>query len=596
MHVNRRPSLSAVTQMSDVPPLPKGSQNEDELYTVNTLSKFSFGLPTSSSSSPAISPLDDDNQQVSVDRTPRASVTGYAENGDSVTGNTQSHQRSHRSHRSHIISGHDPYPGTADTNAHIGTSTNTNTMKRPYETSRVYSNNSSRDRDPSRNRNSDTASHHTFGTSSASASVTSLSSLGRTDGERLREHTPSTSTTPSAANTDDEGLNHTMEFSSEEDFEDGDDDYDYYDDEVDPEEYRIEISSAVYGGGSSEGAYSVWGGPGSHGSASAFGDSYHGERRGSLPMAIPASSSSEAHGGREREDSLATLRRPSRSLDDDLTNPMMENPAEIAGPRAPTTISVPQSDGDWKSLYAKRQRERESVSTLSTIKGHSSTTPTTATAPITTEPTADSTSAMGFDLDWSNIRGGITSFDQIDFIAPLTSPNSAPRRPSAISVGKLSIFGGGRRPSAASFMNYDDTFVRAVGKWDKEGYGQQREDWAFRREKADSSGPSAASGKNSGAGARIAMLLGGTPRDDRDRVGLSSIGSGTSRQVSVNGATAAEDREKREREREKERRMPGNWKGMSIGAGEVWRNDMIGRFEVLRSMTHREFLHLPIII
>jgi len=89
-------------------------------------------------------------------------------------------------------------------------------------------------------------------------------------------------------------------------------------------------------------------------------------RRGSLPMAIPGAGAGGDHhlfaGGdddssRNREDSLVTLRRPSRSLDDDL---MMLN---IGGAGDRDAAAVPKSEplsrADWRSLEAQHQHQQQ---------------------------------------------------------------------------------------------------------------------------------------------------------------------------------------------------------------------------------------------
>ncbi|KAJ7719772.1 hypothetical protein B0H14DRAFT_3170564 [Mycena olivaceomarginata] len=205
-----------------------------------------------------------------------------------------------------------------------------------------------------------------------------------------------------------------------------------------------------------------------------------GTRRPSLPMAIPGvAPDMDVHGNRrKREGSLATLRRPSRSLDDQvsvLTLGEREGSGGAHGP-TPVTMSVPESDGDWRSLSARRASAQLRES------------PTSMTAPVFTMPifvppgsapahianinTHASTSGGGgsasfdgfkFDPDWSAISSWITGLDMSDVAvhsdsSAFASANlsswgyrvSRDRRPSQLSPTP-------RRPS--SLMYDPDTFT-----------------------------------------------------------------------------------------------------------------------------------------
>ncbi|KAF9004415.1 hypothetical protein BDZ89DRAFT_1080620 [Hymenopellis radicata] len=420
----RRPSLSAVTPNANLPPPPNSSPaafksySHADLYTVNSLNSFSFGNAHSGGSVSAspVSPLDDSTDDDSIaafDVTPRPSVV---DNPQPVV----SSRRSHSSQNS---------PGP-----------------------------SRRKRSPS------TASHHTFGTSSASASA-SIASLS--DG---------------------------IEF----------DDYMYYSDEE-----RIEISSVMYDGSTID----------IEDRHLALASGY-GERRVSLPIAVPE---------RDREGSILTLRRPSKSLDGEspLTLPTV-NPNE--------PNSVPESDGDWKSLRARKGKAKESP-----------THPTPAPITLVTAPPI----TQDFDLDWSDITRGITSFDQPTFAA-----QSESRRGSSNS-----IFPWGRRPSTAttaSIFSTEDPFFRAVKYWAPD-YRDQSRAWTFARERADGAGPSPTSptskkGRNSSG--------------DSSKFGLSSTTS--------------------HRGEKEAWRHPTNWKGMPIGLQEIWANELVGRFKVDRRSIKQE--------
>lgn len=434
----RRPSLSAVTPNASLPPPPNSSpasfkpySHTTDLYTVNSLSSFSFGNVQSSGSSSTvpISPLDNDADDEDdalgpFDVTPRPSVVDTA---NPANNNRIRARRSHSSQNS---------PGP-----------------------------SSR-----RKRSSDTASHHTFGTSSASASVASFSA---SDG---------------------------VEF---------DDDM-YYSDEE-----RIEISSVRYDGSTIDVQERY---PHAQTPATSFASGF-GERRVSLPIAVP---------DRDREGSILTLRRPSKSLDQD--SPLSPAPVDRNEP-----TSVPESDGDWKSLRARKSKSKDSH-------------------PMTAPPVkviSPSPSHQDFDPDWSAIGRGITSFDQ-----PMFAETSESRRGSSNS-----IFPWARRPSTAttaSLFSNDDPFFRAVGSLWAPDYRDQRRAWTFRRERPD--GPAL------------------SPTSTTSKKGRGSIGD-----TSKFGISSMTSASQRDREKEKDSwRSPANWKGMPVGSQEVWINELVGRFKVDR--------------
>lgn len=494
-----RGTLSADDDINPPPRLtPPPSSN---LYA--GLSSFSFGAaPSSRPPPPSVDPLstEDDHDPPQVDITPRPSVVEYGTFGGYVGSKTTppislDHQ-----------DGFSPDPHRAST--------------------------------------SDAASHRTFGTSSASASVTSLSSVGHHD-SRLSERSSSTRHT-SAANTDEEDEPRNLDFSSDDEYYDEE----YDDHENDDPAYHVEINSAIYHENSPTGS-PPWT------SGYSRTDLSYDRRRGSLPMAIPGAPLE----GRDivREDSLIYHRRPSRSLDDDL--PFLTASASGATPGSslnPLGSSVPGSSSEWQRRLSSG---RGSVSTVSTIRDgqYSNIIQTSSRA-------NPSTVTDGFDQDWfKSLSGGIThmSSSANDFI-----------NPNLQSARKASILG--RRSSLASSVStFDDTFLKAVGRWDSQGYGVQRREWTFKRETVDGSGPSAY--KPTSTGSKLAGLLGAGKSSvvERDRVGLSSVASAKS--------MSPEEREKRERDKERERRLPENWRGMAIGAGEVWCNNLIGRYQINRT-------------
>ncbi|KAF4597955.1 hypothetical protein EYR38_006347 [Pleurotus pulmonarius] len=432
--------------------------------------------------------------------------------------------------------------------------------------------------------------------SSASASVSSLTS-GSPD-EDLNS-------SRSAVNHD-----RDIEFSSEEEYEYDDDDG-YHD---------IEVSSAYWEDGRGErpdSFYYFGGGGSSMGMGSGLVAADMG-RRGSVPMAIPGASDtpvagSSAAGGpvsRDREGSIATLRRPSRSLEDQLN--VFSFGAPGRGSNQPGAI--PQSDpltrGEWSIMESRQEQMQRSrggpldttdVATptlASSSHGASSSTATVAA-------TGDITS-LGFDLDWSNLRGGITSLDDSD-IAGLVDPKTtiaAARRPSgglilsSIGSGNTSPGPGsagaggrtrmgswfsmlsGRRQSEATVS--DDTFLRNVRHWDYT-FGSRRRDWSFRRERDSLSGPPGGQermGERTGTGVGV----------ERTESATSGV-FGSSQKVNVAHDRGSGDKDRdRDKERERDRRKAP--KGMAVGTSEIWSNELVGRFKVDRKAARRESIIL----
>ncbi|KAJ7739040.1 hypothetical protein DFH07DRAFT_927050 [Mycena maculata] len=494
-------------------------RDPDMIYTTNSLASFAFGsasvapLPPSPGRGRNIGPLDEDDEyERRADETPRPSLAGTP-------------------------SRHDPRTPSA-----------------------YYSPNAAR---------SDAASHHTFGTSSASHSRSSLS-LGSPAG---RSRT--TSNTTHASQEDlggvtfnavyapppplNLGIHHHpgpgVEFDSEEEFSE-----EYADEDA------IEVSSA-------RGEESV-DGPAFDLDAAferqVYSDPltlFNGGRRPSLPMAIPAitgSSFSDEGRQREREGSLATLRRPSRSLDDQGVLSAGAPPgstAKVVEGRGRDGVSVPETDGDWRSLSAR-------------------TTPSMSVVPTFAAPTfgapesagAGGVDGFGFDLDWSAMRAGITGLDMNDIAVhsspgPPSSAHPSHRRPSQLSLML-------RRPSTASgggSVMYDpDTFSAAVRGWGGEEYERQRKYWTFRRDAADGRG-GGRGGVSSppGAGGRA---LGPVRSITSGRVGKgSSILSGVGG-ASVSGVSAGGAGE----------RKHTPWRGMALNAEEIWNSSLVGGFKVRR--------------
>ncbi|KAJ7451802.1 hypothetical protein B0H11DRAFT_2246228 [Mycena galericulata] len=489
----RDPSSSSSTSSSNASPASSSSSrrgqerdSSDVIYDINSLASFAFGSASVAEPPPSpgrgIGPLEEDDEydfeRRRADETPRPSLANTARTGN---------------------------PG-----------------RRDVRTPAAYYG-------PSNALRSDAASHHTFGTSSASS--LSLSSPSPT---RSRTTSSTTSVSAAAAAAEDLGgvtfnaqyrppppltLHPRVEFDSEEEFSE---DYDGGDD-------AIEVSSAR-GGGSVDGV----------GFDAAFERQVYSEplslfsaapgvgRRPSLPMAIPGVPPDER---REREGSMATVRRGSRSLDDQGN---IASPSYTAGSKG-EPVSVPETDGDWRSLSARAP----SVPVIPTFAAPS---PPTFNGPsfapprtsYSAPPESAGIDGFGFDPDWNAMQAGITGLDMSDIAVHTSSAasgttahssaSSSQRRPSQLSLML-------RRPSTASggSMMYDpDTFSAAVRGWGGEEYERQRKYWTFRRDAADGRGGSAGLGRHGGSitSPKVGAALGPVRSITQGRIGGG--GKGTS--------------------------------------------------------------------
>lgn len=250
-------------------------------------------------------------------------------------------------------------------------------------------------------------------------------------------------------------------------------------------------------------------------------------RRGSLPMAIPGSAGSSSgamdEASRGREDSLVTLRRPSRSLDDDLSSVVIAAGAQSGEGRdlSVEPTSEPMSRADFRNLHDHiEQRQQQQQQNLT--------------------PTAPSSDAYeAFDLNY--IIGDMGS--RRGSLAPsYIQQRELPQRQSlGFRVGGwgsgLQWSGGGRRPSTATTGTTDDVFIRHAQRFD-EHYAFASLQWSFRREQADGRGPP---------------------------VTAMSIRSGQSREPVLPNA-----------------QQTGRGTTMMPGSQELWRHEFVGRFKIDR--------------
>ncbi|KIM83183.1 hypothetical protein PILCRDRAFT_88087 [Piloderma croceum F 1598] len=450
-----------------------------DLYS--NLATFSFGSQHSPSvlNDPAPSPYDADaeanavspltpmNRRLSADRTPRPSVSGHSPGKPTAS---HSAQRQHHQPAASASTSHARAPAAAVAYGNYYNDDDDN--EEPVDF----------DYRPRRGRKmSDTASEHTFG-----------------GGRRSGVRSSSSSRSGSRSSVRSAGL----EFSSEDEVE-----LDY--------DAAHGTYTHIKGGIDADEEFGVGGrymDPASHG------------RRGSLPMAIPGAPADAFvdDGLRNREDSLATLRRPSRSLDDDLR---MMNAAGGAGPSANEGVapkSEPVGKADWRSLEAQQQQQVQAPPDLNdALDGYDTT----------------------YILETHNSRRGSFAPSYVDRNAYAVSRGQPTRQSLGFIKGGwgagLAWSGGGRRPSTATTgtMN-DDSFTANVRRFDPD-YGGQSGDWMFKREQADGFGPQGSS---------------------------ASIRSGRGAEANIS-----------EVERDRRRRAT-----MAPGMQELWRNGYVGRFKVDR--------------
>ncbi|TFK26514.1 hypothetical protein FA15DRAFT_667406 [Coprinopsis marcescibilis] len=545
---------------------PQGSpySSHPDLYTHNALNSFSFGAASSttpvSRSVDPLSPRDDGDSEeyrFKADTTPRPSLAGPSTRPEPTT-----------------------MPELLQTSL-------------PPPPRHRYS--------PQRRRRKSNASTHTFGTSSASASATSLSS-NAVDSSTESRRGGSMTTPHTSANeftSDDEEVEHRHPFApsgplspsdgypftsdGEDDEEDFDDDYL----ERDDSEPEIDISSEMHED-VDDTAFTEFHHPSR--------DSLHSmlPRRGSIALPVPIPSPS-TYEGRDREDSIATLRRPSRSMDELKSDSLAQeqrNSSHYGDNRglthAPT--SVPESEGDWRDLRRRSvQKEQEGgkeshpshTKSLPSVYLTSSSRGSLNEASSSSGAIAAQNSALdGFDSSWViNPALGIVDLDwdqseMADIVGGFQGPRSSDRSFNRRGSSSSTV-DSGRRLSTTSTNS--DPFTRGLNKWGGQQYADERMKWTFIREKADRLEEN-----------RIA--------NERERNSISSLFSPRSNgsTTSMIGSSAgfqdqiAPFREKERKDKEKGKE-PAVWKGMAIDAEEWWSSYSNGRYRVLRkSMSSTE--------
>ena len=539
--------------------MPTSKDGNDRMYLQNTLNTFTFGAaPPPSFSSRSVDPLtrpreeaDSDELIYKADTTPRPSVVGPQPS------------------RSHVSQFHSTAGGTQ-----------CSLPSYPPSSARPL-------RGRSQTKDTDTASSHTFGMSSASASVSSLSSasgLSSLAGSQISEQSNNTPQTSTNELTSDDDIDHrhplppnfvhdapsrrsgaeSSTYLSEEDFDD-DSDFDQDDQEI-------------YVGSVNEGSDCVSYFDHVNPSRESLHDSIrmaYGERRGSLAIATSGMPSNRFHvHGRYREDSTTTLRRPSKSLEYLRSSGMGEPSHPTEELLAPT--SVPESEGDWRDLRKKSlQRDKDAVLPLVTASPMAAgITVAYGSSPNPTPASANNSAMSGIDTAWNNWAGGITGFDQSE-MNDIVAPMPTGRRPSERVLRRESTTSE-RRQSVVS-CNSGDFFHKTLARqWGGEGYKDQQQKWTFQREKAD----------------RLQSEDEPRMRGDRERHSISNLFTPRPSTAPTPGTGIFDWPDPRDKASGKEKAKEQNWRGMAVDAEEWWFSHTNGRYKVNRKNAQGEFFEL----
>ena len=514
--------------------------NYSDIYMQNHLNTFSFGAAPSSSSSsvhlvdPLSRPRDDtdtDDPVLIPDITPRPSVVG------------SKYPRSRQSQP--LVFNKSPIPPSQT------------------KSSKVAKQNP-------RKRDSDTASAHTFGTSSASASISSCSRPSGANSRAASRTSDCSDTTPQTSENDlssDEALDgrhplpaefsspdlpvehkHTDQdssmYPSEEEFED---DYDH-----DPE-MGIEIDSVAHPGSDRETINY-------HSTSRESVRFDYAERRGSqaLPINVSPDSSDRSY----LED---RMRRPSRSLEE-LYSFSFAQQAESSSsasrtehPLPPAPTSVPQSEGDWRDLRKKSiQRDKD----LPAASPHM-----VSTTPATNQSTLGSNE---FDSSWMHHGvAGVVGFD-LSEMEDIVGNGTGHRSSNNHLFRKGSTFSTFRRQSTVSSNNVDIMYRHATGKWASQKYRDQRRMWTFVKEHDRLSHEDIQVRQNN--------------HMERERSSISGFfasrpSTATPEPGVISGGIP------KEKAVAKEKALKESWRGMPPDSEEYWTNQATGRFRVHRKNT-----------
>ncbi|PFH46718.1 hypothetical protein AMATHDRAFT_69234 [Amanita thiersii Skay4041] len=528
--------------------------NDSDYYVHNQLQTYTFGTAPRLTNSPPTrsgnltSPQDDPDQDdpyLRADITPRPSVVAYSQHPPS---------RDPDRLPSHISAALAASQGPSTSATHPASS------RRYYEPSSASESVISLHGVEERRRIFYTGSGASVDTSSTSQTYSNEFTSSSDDDDP--NHSLYTNTDDPFPNSSANISTTSMEFSSEEE-----DEFDYMD--------EIEISSVRMGSRNFSSSEDIDRIIYYHADNDYRANEILEGRRGSLPMAIPGAMPfpMQHSPGRGQEDTLISLRRPSRSLDDDLrtvdslTGPSTMSRVKSDGPTATQSlitspISVPGSERDWRNLT---ERAKQLDKGKGRDMGSSS----------TTAADDDEDVAGEFDLDWEKLREGIVTFESKNVAGFVATPVTT-ARPSGGSRW-FPRFGGNnnqntrdaRRPSIVSVASSvgsslaADPLTGAIYGWGGEVYKAQRRNWTFKREKIDGITRHGSNNSSHAASRGFASFL-------------------SSRSSEEDKRKSSKDREK---ERERMVKAAATWKGMQIDSQEIWKIDLIGRFRVERKAT-----------
>ncbi|KAF6761243.1 hypothetical protein DFP72DRAFT_35342 [Ephemerocybe angulata] len=276
-------------------------------------------------------------------------------------------------------------------------------------------------------------------------------------------------------------------------------------------------------------------------------------RRGSFAIPIPMQQSPE---GRDREDSLATLRRPSRSLDGLRSESRAESLRHSdRQPISPT--SVPESELRRFSIEKGMDRDHANRPPA---------TPSIALTPPSTHPTS---ALQNYGLDWNIPSTGIVEWDlseMQDIVGGINGPSSSDR-PLPYRRGSSSTTDSGRRMSSTSTNS--DPFSKQLHKWGGQQYQDEKLKWTFapERSRLGENRMSVERDKNS-----ISSMF---AHQSTDSYSLSPVSSSSSAyqdyrstHVDAKGST---------------KEKPRPWRGMEVDTTEWWTCNMFGSFKLERS-------------
>lgn len=304
----------------------------------------------------------------------------------------------------------------------------------------------------------------------------------------------------------------------------------------------------------------------------------HHERRGSLARDIPSAQSDRSNISRDHY-----ARRPSRSLEElssfSFATPSgpsftVRNMDERTLPIAPT--SVPESEGDWRDLRKKSiQRDRESPFPYNPIANMPSINASGSDVNTNSSTAIPSGSSSANEFQWmQDYSNGVVAFDPSevsDFLGDSRESLSAVRK------GSSSTF---RRQSTVSSV---DIFTKRIVGWGGKKMKSQVELWAFTREKNRVDGDSANhhTGDNKERSSIVAAIF----SPSRPSTSTSADGAATVSKSHIDKSDGKDKDKGKDKGSGKDKQTKEPWKGMSLDAEEIWNNGILGKFRVVRKNT-----------